>query len=155
MMRVISKHLLALERQVREFVNIERCAKAEGECLNLKNEWAGSKIPGLNIMRPKGVASSKEDLRGKESSQVLQAALRRGCKRLNYVEEEEEKRVEGTEGDIAPKEEVREKEPPNTKRQRQVGLGDGWEMITPVKWKGSPLDKGRKTFTNIRKVQPE
>ena len=71
------------------------------------------------------------------------------------VDQEEEKRVEGTEGDIAPKEEVREKEPPNTKRQRQVGLGDGWEMITPVKWKESPLDKGRKTFANIRKVQPE
>ena len=68
--------------------------------------------------------------------------------------------MEGTEGDssrddIAPKEEVRETEPPNTKRQRQVGLGDGWEMITPVKWKGSPLDKGRKTFANIKKVQPE
>ena len=25
------------------------------ECLNLKNEWAGSKIPGISIVKPKGV----------------------------------------------------------------------------------------------------
>ena len=45
--------------------------------------------------------------------------------------------MEGTEGDssrddIAPKEEVREKEPPNAKRQRQVVHEDGWERVTPV-----------------------
>ena len=39
----------------------------------------------------------------------------------------------------------------------EVGLGDGWERVTQVKWKGSPLEKGRKTFPDITtlKVQPE
>ena len=37
LMRVTSKHLTALERQVRESINIEKCAKNEMECLNLKN----------------------------------------------------------------------------------------------------------------------
>ena len=73
------------------------------------------------------MATSKENLRGMESSPVLQAALRRGCKRLKYVEAEEEQRENDTEGENgregnAPKEEVGETEPSNAKRQRQEGL---------------------------------
>ena len=63
-MRITSKHLYALERQVRESVNIEKCAKNPQECLNLKNEWAGSKIPELKVSRPKGIAWTCEDLKG-------------------------------------------------------------------------------------------
>ena len=85
LMRVTSKHLQALERQVRESVNIKRCSKVDEECLNLKNEWPGSKIPGIRVSRPKGTATSKANLKGMESSQILQAALRRGCKRMEYV----------------------------------------------------------------------
>ena len=47
MMRVLSRHIKALERQVQESVLIEKLAEEEKECLNLKSEWAGTKIPGL------------------------------------------------------------------------------------------------------------
>ena len=78
-------------------------------------------------MRPKGTATTKEDLRGMKSSQVLQAPLRRGCKRLKYVEAEEEQRENDTEGENgregnAPKEEGGGTESSNAKRQRQEGL---------------------------------
>ena len=33
------------------------------ECLNLKNEWAGSKILGLRVSKPKGIAGSPSDVR--------------------------------------------------------------------------------------------
>ena len=53
--RLTSKHQTPLDRQVQESVNIEEGAKSPRECLNLKNEWAGSKLPGISIQRPKGV----------------------------------------------------------------------------------------------------
>ena len=58
-MRVLSRHLKALERQVQESVVIEKEAEIEKECLNLKSEWAGSKIPGLRVFNPKGLGSNK------------------------------------------------------------------------------------------------
>ena len=55
MMRVLSKHIKALERQVNESVLIEGLAENSKEYLNLKSEWAGSKIPGLKGINPKGL----------------------------------------------------------------------------------------------------
>lgn len=60
MLRVLSRHIKALERQVQESVLIERTLEIENECLNLKSEWAGSKIPGLRVSNPKGLVSNKE-----------------------------------------------------------------------------------------------
>ena len=42
-----------------ESVLIERLAENSKECLNLKSEWAGSKIPGLKVSNPKGLISNK------------------------------------------------------------------------------------------------
>ena len=36
-MRVVSKHLAALDIQVRESVNIDKSSRNEEECLNIKN----------------------------------------------------------------------------------------------------------------------
>ena len=98
LMRVTSKHLQALERQVRESINIEKCSRVAEECLNLKNEWAGSKIPGIRVSKPKGTATTKADLKGEESTSILQTALRRGCKRMEYVADDScpEEREEGS-----------------------------------------------------------
>ena len=63
LMQVTSRQLQALEHQVMESVYIERGSRTPGECLNLKSEWAGSKIFGLRVSRSKGSMSSKEDLR--------------------------------------------------------------------------------------------
>ena len=53
--RILSKHHTPLDRQVQESINIEERMSKVKECLNLKNEWAGSKIPGISIVKPKGV----------------------------------------------------------------------------------------------------
>ena len=48
-------------------------------------------IPGLKVTKPKGSASSKEDLIGFESTEpikTLEAAIRRGVKRLEYRSEQ-------------------------------------------------------------------
>ena len=39
-----------------ESVLIEEVAKNTEECLNLKSEWAGSKLPVLAVTRPKGTS---------------------------------------------------------------------------------------------------
>ena len=57
MFRVFSKHYSALERQVAESVLIEEISGSQEICLNLKNEWAGSKLPGVMVSRPKGTSS--------------------------------------------------------------------------------------------------
>ena len=62
-MRVTSRHLYALKRQVRESINIEKYARNPLECLNLKNEWVGSKIPGIKVFRPKGIAWTQDDIK--------------------------------------------------------------------------------------------
>ena len=59
LMRVNSRHLDTLERQVRENINIEKCVKVAQECLNLQNQWAGSKIPHIRVSKPKGIAFSR------------------------------------------------------------------------------------------------
>ena len=56
MFRIISKHHSALERQVAESVRIEEVSNQPGNCLNIKNEWAGSKLPGIMVSKPKGTS---------------------------------------------------------------------------------------------------
>ena len=60
MFRVLGRHIKALDRQVHESVLIEKISETVSECLNLKSEWAGSKIPGLRDSNPKGLVCNKE-----------------------------------------------------------------------------------------------
>ena len=55
--RIISKHYSPLERQITESVLIEEVASSTEECLNLKSEWEGSKLPALLVTRPKGTSN--------------------------------------------------------------------------------------------------
>ena len=45
-----------MDRQIQESLNIILEVRKEGNCLNQKNEWAGIKIPDLEVKIPKGVA---------------------------------------------------------------------------------------------------
>ena len=53
-MRITSKHIAALPRQVDESVQIEKLNITPKSCLNNKSEWAETKIPGLKVNNPKG-----------------------------------------------------------------------------------------------------
>ena len=57
--RLLSKHRTALDQQVMEEVSANPL-----NSLNLKSEWGGSKLPGLQVTRPKGVAWSQEKAEG-------------------------------------------------------------------------------------------
>ena len=45
-------------------MNIEERMSQIEECLNMKNEWAGSKIPGIAIVKPKGVMGARRQVVG-------------------------------------------------------------------------------------------
>ena len=71
-MRMLSSHLTAMDRQVQESLNICHETRKQGQYLNLKLEWARSKIPGLQVSLPKGVARDKA--REKEGSTQSEAS---------------------------------------------------------------------------------
>ena len=76
------------------------------ELLNIKSEWAGSKIPGLTVKAPVGVGKVKEskgegtgETEGEKQEEMeairrWEEALLKGMKRIPYVDE----RVEGDDG---------------------------------------------------------
>ena len=76
LMRVLSRHLTALDRQVTESLNIIRASRVPEECLNLKSEWGGSKLPNLQVTKPKGTSGIKED------KEELQEVASQGSKRI-------------------------------------------------------------------------
>ena len=78
-MRILSRHLTPLDRQVRESLNISLASKQEEECLNLKSEWGGSKLPNLAVSVPKGV--SKGQTTGAGNSKEGQENENKGDKR--------------------------------------------------------------------------
>ena len=47
LMRVVSRHLTALDRQVAESVNILESGKVPEESLNSKNEWGGQNTSNI------------------------------------------------------------------------------------------------------------
>ena len=47
----------------------------------------GSKISGLKVSKPKGVAATHTDIKGLDTSYILQKALKRGVKRMEYVQD--------------------------------------------------------------------
>ena len=89
------------------------------------------------------MAISKTQVRGEEGSRTLLDALRRGTKRLDYnnIKEDSDRDREEESGDQP------------SKRLRKEEMGEGWENVTPIKWRGSPTmsfssvferEKGRK-----------
>ena len=52
LMRIISKHVKALERQVVESIGIEKLGGKQEECLDNKSDWVGSKDLGLMVDNP-------------------------------------------------------------------------------------------------------
>ena len=63
-LRILNKFHTALARQVAESVMIEEVAGKPEECLNLKSEWAGSKLPGISVSKPKGTSRKVEEVEG-------------------------------------------------------------------------------------------
>ena len=61
LMRTLSSHITALDRQIQESVNILEGCKVEGQCLNLRNEWGGAKVPRLEVRTPKEVDKARKE----------------------------------------------------------------------------------------------
>ena len=82
-MRIVSVHYTYLERQIQESHNIIRPMNTQEECLNLKTEWGGAKIPLLTVFTPKGAVGERltggPDLDStlvRESREALKEALK-------------------------------------------------------------------------------
>ena len=93
LMRILSKHLTPLDRQVRESLNISLAAKQEEECLNLKSEWGGSKLPNLAVTVPKGVG--RRQTLGAGDNKENQESDNKGDKRTREPREQQ-KELEDT-----------------------------------------------------------
>ena len=50
-----------MDRQVKKSLNIIKASKTKEECLNLKSDWGGSKLPGLQVNNPKGTGKKSEN----------------------------------------------------------------------------------------------
>ena len=61
LMRTLSGNIVSLDRQIQESVNILEEMRKEGQCLNLKSEWGGAKIPGLEVRSLKGVTKTRRE----------------------------------------------------------------------------------------------
>ena len=61
MFRIMSRHRSSLERQVKESVTIKGAMVFQEECLKSRSEWAGSKIPGLCVLVPKGTVNRNRE----------------------------------------------------------------------------------------------
>ena len=157
-----------MERQIKESVLIERTSEVRAQCLNLKSEWAGSKIPGLSVSNPKGVIHKTGEEGKDDSAATFNDALRRGCKRLPYREKTQEQGEEDPEEvsgkDVEnPDDTTQDGKEPKTKKVRIQGeLGRGWEKVSPEKCKeaktitaGQKVEKnlGPKNFTELRSRQ--
>ena len=96
LMRVIQKHQRPLERQVIESLNIEIASRKPEECLNLKSEWCGSKMPGLVVSTPKGVRKTKD----KEPALSGEKTVDSGAVEMSLKRNDNPKRIR-TESDMA------------------------------------------------------
>merc|ERR1712240_416626 len=79
LMRITNFHKKALERQVLESLRIEEGNLNQEESLNLKSEWASSKLPEMQVRSPKGIRKPE----------------RKEEKRVRYEKEEEDALQEG------------------------------------------------------------
>ena len=71
LMRILSSHLTPMDRQIQESLNIIEESRIPGNCMNLKSEWAGAKIPVLAMHLPKGLARDKTLIKGKDSGGAM------------------------------------------------------------------------------------
>ena len=99
----------------------------------------GSKIPGLKVSKHKGIAASPSDIKGVDTSQLLQAALKRGTKRMEYIKEGEkfeEGNMEGRgerkgQGEQEERMRMREKKVEGARASHYMARGNGtvrWVM---------------------------
>ena len=101
------------------------------------------------MFKPKGVSTNRYEVEGEvgEGAGILQAALRRGTKKMEYLQDVPEEssalKVVEDEEEHQEREEGRGKKgyPRHCKRQRAETVGEGWEAVSPIKWKRSPLSK--------------
>ena len=63
LMRITDYHQKAQERQIVESLRIEEGGKALEESLNLKSEWAASKLPSISVRKATRAVGRKEEKR--------------------------------------------------------------------------------------------
>ena len=122
-MWTLSKHITPLDRQVRESLNIIKASKVAEECLNLKSEWGGSKLPGLQVHSPKGTGNRPE-------GEAEQIGGSQGDKRIVLDPEDLE---EGEQGEKLMKKRTspeRGNENPGWRNRPTFHTGQG-EMVEP------------------------
>ena len=73
-LRVLSRHIKALDRQVQESVLIEKVSEIGKECLNLKSQWAGSKVPSHRVSSPQGMFSNNQEGEMEDEKEVRKPA---------------------------------------------------------------------------------
>ena len=95
------------------------------------------------------------DIRGgeEEGMNTVVQAMKRGVKRMEYRSEDEKEQRESDEGNVDPETEIEDNREclPEGKRRKMETMGEGWETVSPIKWKQSPLsggeeEKGRKVL---------
>ena len=59
LMRVLSRHLTSLDRQIKEFLNIIKASRNPDECLNLKSVWGEQNSQIYRFPHSKGQAKEK------------------------------------------------------------------------------------------------
>ena len=92
LLRILSRHISPLERQVVELLNIIKASKISEECLNLKSEWGGSKLPDLQVLRPKGTGGGAVTVPG-QIPESPEPPKRKRDKRI-WSQDQEEQRPE-------------------------------------------------------------
>ena len=75
-----------------ESLNIIRASKIPEECLNLKSEWGGSKLPDLQVLRPKGTGKGAKNSQG-QTLETPEPRNKKGDKRI-WSQDQEEQRPE-------------------------------------------------------------
>ena len=151
-MRVLSRHLTALDRQVEESVNILEAGKVPEESLNSKNEWGGAKIPSLLVSSPKGVAENVGDRKQSQETDThehlegLRKAIARGQKRIRYRE------LDPDQANVTLEQENLERNP--RKRRKGNAAADRGqemdEMKSPEPEKEKRNQQSPKTFTELK-----
>ena len=80
-MRNLSSHITSLDRQVQESVKILEKMKKEGQCLNLKSKWRGSKNSRLGSKISQRTSSAQERRRRERRQEGVWRKFRRASSR--------------------------------------------------------------------------
>ena len=75
-------------------MNILEGCKVEGQCLNLRNEWGGAKVPDLEVKTPKGVAKARKEVGNLESESGQEGEEKAvGLRRIRQDQEDQQMEV--------------------------------------------------------------